>query len=238
MAVAMLLAAGVPGRAQVLEHERFSDARTLSQRPDLGVQRQAGEVRRVPDPLGGGREVHRFAAGPKGRAGKDRVGKAALIVPFATLRPGDHLAVRAEVMIPEGAPRNSVHLMDIECKHCGQRGNPGLRLYLRDGRLRIDRKKIGGRHAWAYDRTPRLAPGRWVEIVWSLRLGLEGDPTLSIVTLDGRTVLRNRGRNLPDLPPDRAGVDRLQIGVTANSNPGEAVVYLRGLELTRQRADR
>lgn len=217
--------------------ERFDGSGALSQRTPLKQQRQFGDIRQVRDPLRGaetGGYVYRFEAGPKRR----KVGKAALILPFETLRPGDRLEVRAQIMLPEGAPLNSVHLMDVECKHCGQRGNPGVRLYLRDGRLRVDRKKIGERHAWAFDAASRLPAGRWVEVTWTLQLGLSGDPTLSLVGIDGQAVLRNRGRNLPDVPRPQAGVDRLQIGVTANSNDRAAVVYLRALSLTFNRAKR
>jgi len=218
--------------------ERFDDAGALSQRDPLGQQRQSGDIRLVDDPLRGtspdAEPVYRFRAGPK----RGKVGKAALILPFDTLRPGDRLEVRAQIMVPEDAPQSLLHLMDVECKYCGQKGNPGVRLHLRDGQLRVDRKKIGERRVWALDNATRLPAGRWVEVTWTLQLGLGGDPTLSLVRLGGQAVLRNRGRNLPDVPRPRAGVDRLQIGVTANSNDRPAVVYLRMLHLTFTRAQR
>ena len=161
-----------------------------------------------------------------------RVGKAALILPFgARVTPGETLVVSAEILVPEGAPRDSVHLMDLECKHCGLPGNPGLRLYLRDGRLRIDRAKIGLRHAWVDAAAPRLAAGAWVRVEWELGVS-DGADGHARVRLDGVEVLSKRGRTVP-VGPDAAGIDRLQIGVTANSNDGPATVRLRDIRLSR-----
>ena len=166
-------------------------------------------------------------AGPKQDG---RVGKAAAILPFGRRAgPGTTVTARAEVFIPGGAPIDSIHLMDLECKDCGVLGNPGLRLYLRDGRLRIDRAKIGERHAWVNDTAPRLPVDRWVTVEWTLKLSDHPDGWAR-VTLDAATVLEATGRTVPRGPLGH-GIDRLQIGVTANSNPTAATVRLRRIGL-------
>ena len=159
-----------------------------------------------------------------------RVGKAAAILPFGRLAGrGTTVTARAEVFIPGGAPIDSIHMMDLECKTCGVSGNPGLRLYLRDGRLRIDRAKIGERYAWVNDTAPRLPVDRWVTLEWTLGLSDQPDGWAR-VTLDGVPVLQATGRTVPRGPLGH-GIDRLQIGVTANSNPTAATVQFRRIGL-------
>lgn len=222
-----LLAWPLPSAA---DQERFADGPSLLARADLRYQEQNGTVRLAADPAGGPATVLRAEAGPRTDR---RVGKAALILPFAAMRPGATIIVEAEFYFPLETPLNSIHLMDLECKFCGQSHNPGLRLYLRHGRLRIDRKKINGGPAWTNDRGPSLVPGRWHRIRWELTLGADDASGRSEVFLDGTAVLRNRGRTLPDVPKRHAAIDRLQIGLTANSNDRAAVLYLRGLTVSR-----
>lgn len=166
-----------------------------------------------------------------GRRQDGRVGKAAAILPFGRMaNPGEVVTATADVMIPDGGPVNSIHLMDLECKDCGISGNPGLRLYLRDGRLRIDRAKIGERHAWVNDTAPQVPTGRWVRIAWTLALSAGADGWTQVM-MDGAEVLTATGRTVP-IGPRGQGVDGLQIGLTANSNDTAASVRFRDVRLT------
>ncbi|MCE8526675.1 hypothetical protein KBY23_15460 [Ruegeria pomeroyi] len=225
--VPLLIAAATAQAAPLAEHH--ASAPELMARPDLRLQQQNGSLAPAPDPVGT-RQVIRARAGAK-QAGK--VGKAALILPFDPLGPGARIRVTAELFLPLGNPANSIHLFDLECKFCGPSGNPGLRLYLRHGRLRVDRKKIGGGHAWTDDSAPALTTGRWHLVTWELNLGTDAAPGRSQVYLDGQKVLDNRGRTLPDVPAKRAAIDRLQIGITANSNPETVILYLGAVTLER-----
>lgn len=211
--------------------QEYLDAAALFGAPGMRFQEQFGAISVAPDPVGARSEVVMAVAGGK-RGGQ--VGKAALILPFAPHGPGASVSVEADIYLPPGSPRDSMHLMDLECKYCGVPGNPGLRLYLRDGRLRIDRKKIDGGHAWANATAPRVPIGRWARLRWELTLGTEARPGRAVVWLDGVEVLRAAGRTLPPVAEDRAAVDRLQIGVTANSNAEDVAVWLGrvSLELT------
>ena len=168
---------------------------------------------------GRGDAALRARVGPR----EGRVPKAAIVARPAKAYPGDSIRVRFDLLVPEGAPLNSIHLADIECASCGVGGNPGVRLYLRNGRLRIDRSKIGIRDAWTKDDAPQLRHGRWHGIELDVLLGEEGRAT---VRLDGRTVLEGRGATtvLPE-GLGEAGADRIQIGITANSNPQPAIAY-------------
>lgn len=193
---------------------------TLS--PKVRLQLQRGTVTCTEE---AGTAVLRFEADGKTRT----VGKAGLIVPFDPRRAGAGIAVSAEVFLPEGTPANSIILMDAECKRCGLPGNPGLRLYLRDGGIRIDRKKIGERHAWAVRNPERIRAETWVRIEWRLRLGDAATGT-SEVTLDGAPVLTNSGRTLPPAG-DASAVDRVQIGLTANSNDHPVTLLMRDIRI-------
>ncbi len=155
-----------------------------------------------------------------------RVPKAALIARPAKLPPGATARIAFSAMVPRGAPLNSIHLVDVECASCGEAGNPGIRLYLRHGRMRIDRSKIGHRDAWTNDLAPQLRHGVWHRIELEVTAGF-GDAGRVRARLDGKTVLEAVGDTL--VRPSNgasAGADRIQIGLTASSNPVPAELWI------------
>lgn len=188
------------------------------------TQEENGRVRVAAAPGRPGRALL-AETGPK-RGG---VAKADVVARTRFLPAGTLVAIAFDLHVPRGTPLDSLQLVDVECASCGEGGNPGVRLYLRRGRLRIDRSKIGTRHAWTRDDAPQLVAGRWHRIVWRLRLGVGDDGTAG-VTLDGREVLRATGATLAPLP--RLGADRVQIGITANSNPVPARVWFDNVSVT------
>jgi hypothetical protein len=164
-----------------------------------------------------------------------RVPKAALIARPVKLAPGASARIAFSVMVPESAPLNSVHLVDVECATCGEEGNPGIRLYLRHGRLRIDRSKIGVRDAWTNDAAPQLRHGRWHRVEFDVTTGF-GAAGMVRVRLDRRTVLEAKGDTI--IRPwarAAAGADRIQIGITASSNPVPAVAWFDDVAVTIRR---
>lgn len=191
------------------------------------VQQQGGRVSARPAPGRAGRALH-AVAGPK-RGG---VTKADLVARLRPVGAGGMIVVGFDLRLPAGRPRDSLQLVDVECATCGEGGNPGIRLYLRHGRLRIDRAKIGIAHAWANDAAPPLAAGRWHRIVLEVRLG-DDDSGAARVRLDGREVLAARGRTMPAGAP--AHVDRVQIGITANSNAVPAEAWFDDVAVTVSR---
>jgi hypothetical protein len=155
----------------------------------------------------------------------ERVPKAALIARPAKLTPGDTVRIAFSVMVPAGKPLNSVHLADIECASCGEEGNPGIRLYLRHGRLRIDRAKIGVRDAWTNNTAPQLRHGRWHRVELDVTVGF-GNAGRVRARLDGTTVLEAQGDTVVRPSGGEApGADRIQIGLTASSNPVPALAW-------------
>jgi hypothetical protein len=175
----------------------------------------------------------RLRARTQARGG--RVPKAALIARPAKLAPSATVRVAFSVMVPEGAPLNSIHLLDIECATCGEEGNPGIRLYLRHGRLRIDRSKIGVRDAWTNDAAPQLRHGRWHRVELDLTAGF-GAAGRVRARLDGATVLEAQGDTITrPAGGAAAGVDRIQIGLTASSNAVPAVAWFDDVAVTIRR---
>jgi hypothetical protein len=127
--------------------------------------------------------------------------------------------------VPDGAPLNSIHLLDIECASCGEEGNPGIRLYLRHGRLRVDRSKIGVRDAWTNDAAPQLWHGRWHRVELDVTAGF-GTAGRVRARLDGVTVLAAEGDTIVRPSSGAApGADRIQIGLTASSNSVPAIAW-------------
>ena len=181
-------------------------------------QQIGGELAVVRGAGAGDRIALRARTGSRGA----RVPKAALIARPAPMVAGTRVTVSFDLMVPQGAPLNSIHLVDLECATCGAGHNPGIRLYLRHGRLRIDRAKIGHRHAWTNDEAPQLVRGRWHRIELSVTIG-HGARGAAEVRLDGEVVLEGKGDTAA--PGAAAKADRIQIGLTASSNTTPAVAY-------------
>lgn len=192
------------------------------------AQQVNGRVTLAPAPQRRGKAML-ASAGPK-QGGT--VAKADLVARVPLMPAHTTLTIAFDIRVPAGSPRNSLQLVDVECATCGEAGNPGIRLYLRDGRLRIDRSKIGIRHAWTNDTAPALAADRWHRVTWQLRLDA-GARGAARVLLDGREVLAARGATLADLPT--IGADRIQIGITANSNPVPARAYFDDIAVSIRR---
>lgn len=186
------------------------------------VQEQNGTVRVTGDPVTAGNGAVLMDAGAKSRG---RVGKAGLIHRFSPVGAGQVIEMEGRFLFPRGAATDSVILMDLECASCNLDTNPGIRLYLRDGRLRVDRSKIGIEEPFYPSVDIRVKPDRWQTIRWTVRLG-GGEAGRSQVALDGRMISNRRGTTLLSQEivsqianiEIREQVDRFQIGLTANSN--------------------
>lgn len=181
--------------------------------------------------LRGKGRVLRARTGPR----LTQVPKAALVARPAKIAPGSRLEVAFDVMIPLGTPLNSIHLIDVECATCGSNTNPGIRVYLRHGRLRIDRAKIGEADAWTNEDAPKLLAGAWHRVRAVVTPG-RGRKGRAQVFLDGVNVLDAIGSTIVESGRGRsAGADRVQIGITANSNPRAVTAYFDNVEISAAR---
>ncbi|MGH6612608.1 heparin lyase I family protein [Sphingomonas sp.] len=161
------------------------------------------------------------------------VAKADIVFRSGPMPVGTIITTAFDLYIPAATPINSMQLLDLECATCGEEGNPGIRLYLRNGRLRIDRSKIGIADAWVRDTAPVLTPNRWHRIVMTIRVGLEDSGTAR-VTLNGQEVLAAQGATIMPLPVRH--IDRVQIGITANSNPVPVSLYFDNITINARPA--
>lgn len=187
-----------------------------------------GTVSAAPAPGRAGLALHAQAAA-KGAG----VAKADIVLRSGPMPVGTVVTTAFDLYIPAATPMNSMQLLDLECATCGEGGNPGIRLYLRHGRLRIDRSKIGIANAWVRDDATVLTPDRWHRIVMTVRVGLE-DSGAARVTLDGQEVLAARGATIMALAARY--IDRVQIGITANSNPVPVTLYFDNVAISAKSA--
>jgi len=230
-AVTLLLATGaIVAAAAVTRSNAQADGASFSDSFDRGLcvgrcatspwaiaQQIRGSVRAAPAPARAGLALFAHAE-PKA----DGVAKADVVARLRPVGPGRRISVAFDLRIPAGTPLDSLQLVDLECATCGEGGNPGIRLYLRRGRLRVDRSKIGIAHAWTRDDAPTLANDRWHHIEWQVGVAAD-DRGATCVSLDGREVLAARGATAAALP--RVAIDRVQIGITANSNAVPATAW-------------
>ncbi|MEZ5798358.1 MAG: hypothetical protein R3D63_13265 [Paracoccaceae bacterium] len=136
-------------------------------------------------------------------------------------------------MFPEGTRLDSLILMDFECKSCGLDTNPGIRLYLRDGSLRVDRAKVGIKDPFLPRLPTKMKAGLWESITWQVVLGKENAGSSKVWLNDelvidavGTTLLTQEVVSKLANITVKEQVDRFQVGLTANSQNKAVTVYL------------
>ncbi|NBD73754.1 hypothetical protein GVX82_01790 [Patescibacteria group bacterium] len=195
-----------------------------------------GTVERVTDPRDPDNTVIEATAGR--RTVTNEVGKADLIKRFLPIPLGSTIVVEADFFFPRDTRIDSLLLMDVECTDCGIDTNPGTRLYVRDGSVRIDRAKIGFDDNFAPTVEHELMHERWHTIRWELVTGV-GNQGSSHVYLDGQIVLDAQGTTiLTQQVGDQYGftvtantIDSVQVGLTANSNNTEQTLLFDNLRI-------
>lgn len=194
------------------------------------TQQQRGEISLAADPVNAGNRVAFMSADSKRGS---QVGKSDLILAFTPLGAGRTIEMSGRFFFPADSRLDSLILMDLECASCGLDTNPGIRLYLRDGMLRVDRSKIGIEEPFLPRAPLAMKTGGWHRIGWEVTLGI-GTAGRSRVFLDGQPVLDSQGTTLlsqavvSQFAPIkvREQTDRFQIGLTANSNTTRQSLYL------------
>jgi hypothetical protein len=203
---------------------------------DLGLEWRRYGVR-------GDGEVVTEARGRVARLGAgemiaDQVGKASIIYEFPQpLREGDLLDIAAAFKLPP-LRGGRISLIDLECKYCGIETQPGFRLFMNEERaFYLERGKIGYGESFFQDRPPLAPVDTWFHIRWQTLFGRdEGESRL---WLDGALIAFARGANFPDFrvaqrlgaPLTAEQLDRVEIGITANSQPEPVVIYMDDIEI-------
>ena len=176
----------------------------------------------------------------RGDAAGTKVAKSALSTGFAPVDESGAITLKMGFKIPAGSPTISIYIADFESNNASIGTNPGIRIQLRDGYIRVDRAKIGESTFWQADQDGPLQADQW----HSLRVVMTpGDATTGRVKvfLDGALVVNERGATMLT-PGAVAGsgytlqggdIDRVQVGLTANANrDSAAAIAIRNVAIT------
>jgi hypothetical protein len=167
------------------------------------------------------KDAWRCIAAPK----TDRVGKAYVTKNFPAVTRGEVVEAQARYLIENIPETGSIYLMDFECRYCGPKGKAGIRLLLNNGRLRVNRTKLGLGQDFV-STVPRAVPAG-KPFTLAVRLLLGGEDGETTVLVDNQPVLHAVGINMPlrkvaaqqGLELKQEQLDYVQFGVTANSTP-------------------
>jgi len=167
-------------------------------------------------------------AAPKGR----RVGKAYVTKNFPAVTRGQVVEARATYRILNAPKAGSLYLMDFECRHCGLSAKAGLRVLLRNGRLQVNRSKLGLRDDFVSASVPQIQVGK--PFTLTVRLELGGRRGQTTVLVNDEAILDRVGINMPlqrvaeqfGLTLKQEQFDYVQFGITANSSREKTRVLL------------
>ncbi|WP_052249042.1 heparin lyase I family protein [Leisingera sp. ANG-Vp] len=163
-----------------------------------------------------------------GSAGS-KVGKSTYSTAINTTDNSGVVTAEFDFMIPDGMPTSHIYLADIESKAASSGFNPGVRIQVRDGIIRVERGKIGIKELWPAD-MDELETGRWYSLKVELRPG-RGDDGEVRVYLDGQKVVDENGQTV-DTTSSNSWIDTVQVGLTANVNDYDAALAVRNIEVS------
>lgn len=194
-----------------------------------------GTVERVIDPTNAGNTVAEAVAGA---ISGSTVGKADLIKKYEPIAVGSVINIEADFYFPAGSAMDKIHLMDIECDSCGVDNTPGVRLYVRNGELEIDRGKIGYNGDFTNGGPLTLTTDTWYTIGVGMIVG-EGNAGPTVVEVNGQTLFDEAGTNIISQSVlDQYGltlaaqhIDSIQVGLTANANSTDETLYFDNVSL-------
>lgn len=175
-----------------------------------------------------------FFAGPK----QSTLGKAASIHRFDPLANADTLVLSTDFMIPVGSPVDSIMIADFESANASVGTNPGIRISLRDGFIRVDRTKIGEPDIWYAAQSDAIESGQWYDLKVEFNPGVGSGGGIRIF-LDGELILDQVGTTVitqdalagTGVTLTGGSIDRVQVGITANSTNKPASIALRDLSI-------
>jgi len=178
-------------------------------------------------------------------SGSSKVSKSSLVHEGFEARQGDILKISFRIKI-NSANADGLYFLDLECSTCWppiapvSNQSPGIRMYLdaQNGRLAIDRGKIGFRSAPFRSTGPRFPVGEWVDVVYKIGLSEKDDGWVQVKT-NKRLLLRARGSTLPNqVTFAKYGIllaarkyDYVEVGATANESKSDQDVRISNLRI-------
>lgn len=181
--------------------------------------------------------TNQVAMATAGKISGGEVGKADLIKKYVGIPVGSTIEVKVDFFFPSGSSLDKIHLIDVECDNCGVEKTPGVRLYVRNGKLEIDRGKIG--YDDDFKSNASLTTGRWYTIKMDLLIG-ENSSGKSKVYLDDNLIIDASGTNVIsqsvldqyDLTLGAQHIDSIQVGLTANGNSSDQTLYFDNVSIS------
>ncbi|WP_052254159.1 M10 family metallopeptidase C-terminal domain-containing protein [Leisingera sp. ANG-S5] len=164
-----------------------------------------------------------------GSAG-EKVGKSAYSTAINSTDASGLITAEFEFMIPDGNPLSHIYLADLESNASSSGFNPGVRIQVRDGLIRVERGKIGIKELWPADQDELLQTGKWYTLKIVMRPGDQNSGEIQLY-LDGKLVVDEQGQTM-DTRYANGEIDRVQIGLTANVNDYDAALAVRNAEIT------
>jgi hypothetical protein len=184
------------------------------------LQPEGNEAQVVFDRAHSGGNSLRFYAAPYDGVSAS---KADLELGGLQFQKGDDVWFSGWYFLEEASDSKNLFLWDLE--ETRRWNSPGRRIYLSGGEaLTSDLGKWWGGEVFRQpvDHTVPFPKGAWVEVVLHLYLS-EGEDGLLEAWQDGALVLSGRGQTLPT---KESIYDRMQVGITANGNEGQAQVLI------------
>ncbi|WP_264212638.1 hypothetical protein [Leisingera thetidis] len=164
-----------------------------------------------------------------GSAGS-KVGKSTYSTAINPTDESGVITAEFDFMIPDGYPLSHIYLADLESNASSSGFNPGVRIQVRDGLIRVERGKIGIKELWPADQDELLQTGQWYSLKVVMRPGNENNGEIQLY-LDGKLVVDEQGQTM-DTRSANGDIDRVQIGLTANVNDYDAALAVRNAEVT------
>lgn len=206
------------GRAMVSAQTIRGHAANLSDWDYVGRWGSSSDVAVAVDAVGS--RTFDCRAAPKGR----RVGKAYVTKNFPAVLRGQIVEAQATYRIIDAPTDGSLYLMDFECRHCGHKHKAGIRVLFRDGRIRVNRTKLGLSNDFISKPVPQIRVGEPFTLTVRLELGARNGQTTVLV--NGETVVDRTGINMPlqriakqfGIKIKQEQLDYVQFGITANGS--------------------
>lgn len=176
-----------------------------------------------------------MAAGP---AAGGTMAKSAFSISVPSTGSDGVIVTEFDFKIPEGQPVNSVFIADFESANANIGQNPGVRIQLDDGMIRVERGKIGYDDPWYGTEDAQVLQGEWNALRVELTPGDEDSGAIKVY-LNGNLIIEETGATMitqdvlagTGITLEGGEIDRVQVGLTANANSTDAAVAVRNVSV-------
>lgn len=166
------------------------------------------------------------------------VSKSTLNIGFDAVSETGTITAEMEFYIPAGTTTERIYIADFESINANTGKAPGTRVFIENGRIGIDRGKVGYEDIWYATHAP-IDQEQWYSLRVELVPAAGSDGHIRVI-LDGQTVFEGSGSMiLTQSIVDQYGftlvggeIDRVQLGLTANDSNEDAAIATRNMSVT------